>query len=243
MVAFVKTNLKLFLRLVSSDIHNKEVSLSATEFNTLRILFKVVGSDGTSLENLVRPKSASLQPKGGVKHISSYAQFFNIATGTPNSSKKVHMNEIIDWINNLLLMIEPSEGVYNLNNFNKCVAIKNSKEIYNHIGNTCKLNIIECEDSSIFIDSNVEVLKISGCINCNIFVAAVNKICTIEKCENVTLCVAANQLRIGNCVDSTVHCYTPNLPPVVYGDTRNLRMAPHNASYPLLTQHLHRAGI
>jgi|TARA_B110001450_G_scaffold248932_1_gene265689 hypothetical protein len=46
MVAFVKSNLKLFLRLVSSDIHNKEVSLSATEFNTLRILFKVVGSDG-----------------------------------------------------------------------------------------------------------------------------------------------------------------------------------------------------
>jgi len=26
---------------VSTDIHNKEVQLSATEFNTLRILFKV----------------------------------------------------------------------------------------------------------------------------------------------------------------------------------------------------------
>ncbi len=38
---FVKSNLKLFLRLVSSDIHNTEVSLSATEFNTLRILFYI----------------------------------------------------------------------------------------------------------------------------------------------------------------------------------------------------------
>ena len=105
------------------------------------------------------------------------------------------------------------------------------------------MNIVDCEDCNIYIDSNVEVLKISACINCHIFVAAVDKICTIEKCENVTLCVAANQLRIGNCVDSTVHCYTPNLSPVVYGDTRNLRMAPHNASYPMLTQHLKRASI
>ena len=38
---FVKTNLKLFLRLVSTDIHNDEVSLTANEFNSLRILFKV----------------------------------------------------------------------------------------------------------------------------------------------------------------------------------------------------------
>jgi len=54
------------------------------------------------------------------------------------------------------------------------------------------MNIVDCEDSNIYIDSNVEVLKISACINCHIFVAAVDRICTIEKCENVTLCVAAN---------------------------------------------------
>ena len=58
MVAFVKSNLKLFLRLVSSDIHNKEVSLSATEFNTLRILFKMVGPDGNSIDSSSRPQSA-----------------------------------------------------------------------------------------------------------------------------------------------------------------------------------------
>jgi hypothetical protein len=61
MVSFIKMNLPLFLRLISSDIHNKEVSLSATEFNTLRILFKVQGADGRSNE---RPKSASLNKSG-----------------------------------------------------------------------------------------------------------------------------------------------------------------------------------
>ena len=44
---FVKTNLKLFLRLVSTDIHNDEVSLTANEFNSLRVLFKVKGQQAS----------------------------------------------------------------------------------------------------------------------------------------------------------------------------------------------------
>jgi hypothetical protein len=148
------------------------------------------------------------------------------------------MNEIIDWINSLLLYVEPSEGIYNLNSFNKCVAVKSYNEIYSIFGNNCKMNINGCDESNIYIDSNVETLNITSCINCNIFVAAVTKVCTIEKCESVTLTVAANQLRIGNCVDSLVHSYTANLAPIVYGDTRNLRMAPHNSTYPNFSQHL-----
>ena len=69
-VAFIKQNLKLFLRLVSTDIHNKDVSLSATEFNTLRILFKTDGKSKVML--------------------SQMAPFFS-QTSTP-STQKVHMN-------------------------------------------------------------------------------------------------------------------------------------------------------
>ena len=118
-----------------------------------------------------------------------------------------------------------------MNSLNKCVSVKTYEELYHLQGNNCRVSIIGCEDSNIYIDSNVETLLISSCINCTIFVAAVNKVCTLEKCESVILCVASNQLRIGNCIDSLVHSYTPNFAPVVYGDTRNLRMAPHNASY------------
>mmetsp|Transcript_39681 Transcript_39681/g.60794 ORF Transcript_39681/g.60794 Transcript_39681/m.60794 type:complete len:122 (+) Transcript_39681:1134-1499(+) len=59
----------------------------------------------------------------------------------------------------------------------------------------------------------------------------------------MTVCVAANQLRIGSCVDSLVHSYTPGFPPIVYGDTRSLRLAPHNATYNMMSHHLKRAGI
>lgn len=153
------------------------------------------------------------------------------------------MNTIIEWISSLLYPIEPVDGLLKMNNLNKCVTMKSYQEINQHYGNNCKLTIMGCEESNIYIDSNIETLLVSACVNCTIFVAAVSKICTIEKCENVNLCIAANQVRIGNCIDSTVYSYTPTLSPIVYGDTRSLRMAPHNASYPNLPEHLKRAYI
>ena len=97
--AFIKNNLKLFLRLISTDIHNKEVSLSATEFNTLRILFKIQGSDGQPINTTG-------------KHLSSFAPFYQSqasASGPGNSTSiKVHMNEINDWIN---MLIQPVESI------------------------------------------------------------------------------------------------------------------------------------
>jgi hypothetical protein len=63
MVSFIKQNMPLFIRLISSDIHNKEVSLSATEFNTLRIIFSIYTTDG--------------KPVDGNKLLSNYSSFFN----------------------------------------------------------------------------------------------------------------------------------------------------------------------
>ena len=80
-------------------------------------------------------------------------------------------------------------------------------------------------------------------MNCTIMVAAVNKTCSIDKCENSNICVASNYLRIGNCVDTTVNSYTQMEPPIIYGDTRNLIMSPHNCSYFELTNHLRAADI
>ena len=144
------------------------------------------------------------------------------------------------------MLIQPVDSIdstFKLKNLNKCVTIKKHDDIYHHYGQSCKMSVIGCDESNIYIDSAVETLLVSSCINCTIFVAAVSKICTIEKCENVTLCVASKQLRIGNCIDSIIYTYTPEYPPIVYGDTRNLRLAPHNASYLLMLDHLAKAKI
>lgn len=153
------------------------------------------------------------------------------------------MNDINDWINFLIQPVDSIDNSFKMNSLNKCVTVKKHDDIYHHYGLGCKMTITGCDESNIYVDSSVETLLVSSCINCTIFVAAVSKICTIEKCENVTLCVAANQLRIGNCVDSLVHSYTSNYPPIVYGDTRNLRLAPHNASYLMMLEHLKKANI
>jgi len=76
---FVKNNLKLLLRLVSTDIHNSEVSLTANEFNSLRVLFKFRGQViGTTMQ----------------KTLASMTPFYAIGAHTP----KVHMQELQDWI-------------------------------------------------------------------------------------------------------------------------------------------------
>lgn len=250
MVGFVKQNMKLFLRLISSDIHNKEVSLSATEFNTLRILFKVQSTDGKSLES--RPTSASSSKMSmssmQMKQLSHFAPFYmqpasTTSSASGQSSAKVHMSTIMDWIISLLAIQEPMENLYKLNSLNKCMNVKTYQDLYPHYQDRCCLSIQSCEDSNIYIDSTIQNVLISSCINCTIFIAAVSKVCTIEKCENSTMVVAANEVRIGSCIDTLVHSYTPLYPPIVYGDTRNLRLAPHNANYDKLSEHLVRAGI
>ena len=102
---------------------------------------------------------------------------------------------------------------------------------------------MSCEDSYLYIGTSVDCLQITKCVNCVIFVAAVTRAATLDKCENVTVTVAADYLRIGNCVDCQVYSYTQLSPPVIYGDTRSLQLAPHNASYPELNNTLRDAGI
>ena len=96
------------------------------------------------------------------------------------------------------------------------------------------VRIVSCEDSYLYIGTSVDCIQITRCVNCVVFVAAAARAVTIEKCENVTVTVASDYLRIGNCVDCQVFSYTQLSPPVIYGDTRSLQLAPHNASYPEL---------
>ena len=89
-----------------------------------------------------------------------------------------------------------------MNGLNKCVTIRD-----NAIQNR-DVRLLGCEDSYIYIDTNVKYMQIQNCVNCTILVAAVNKACLIDKCENTTITVASNYLKIGNSVDCTLFCYT-----------------------------------
>lgn len=75
------------------------------------------------------------------------------------------------------------------------------------------------------------------------FCAAVKRVTTISNCENLNVTVASGVTRIGNCVDCTVYTYTHYGAPIIYGDTRNLSIAPHNAGYSELSEILTKSGI
>jgi hypothetical protein len=68
-------------------------------------------------------------------------------------------------------------------------------------------------------------------------------VCTIANCESVNVTVASSVTRIGNCVDCTINSYSHYGPPIIYGDTRNLCIAPHNAGYTDFGELLNRSGI
>lgn len=94
---------------------------------------------------------------------------------------------------------------------------------------TGDVKIIQCEDSHIFIDHPIKTLQITQCSNCQIYVCAVSLITTISFCEKVNVCLATNFLRISNTIDSTINFYG-SFAPVIYGDSRNITLGPHNGN-------------
>jgi hypothetical protein len=64
----------------------------------------------------------------------------------------------------------------------------------------------------------------------------------VDKCENLTLTVAANYLRVGNTVDSTINYYG-SFNPILYGDNRSITIGPYNANYADLIERIKDAEI
>jgi TBCC domain-containing protein 1 len=128
------------------------------------------------------------------------------------------------------------EDLVNLKYLQKCVTIKDKSVTNKHI------KIINCEDSYIYINSNVQTFRMQNCINCIVFVAAVGKISSIDKCENCQISVATNFLRVSNSIDTTIYSYVTQ-EPILFGDNRGLILAPHNVGYNDFMQFLKFAKI
>lgn len=184
MISYIRNNIKLFLRLIATYIHNSEIQLNSSEFDTLKFFFR----DPLSNSNL-----------------SQLAPFFK----NFSSTTKVNIEKITDWILSLITnnSFDVDEQTIYIKGLSKATTVK-----FDCLDKNVKIQY--CEDSQIFIDSSVTNLKISQCINCTIFCASVKKITTFEKCENVNLTVCTNFIRIGNnrdCKSSFYSMFQPIL--------------------------------
>ena len=209
MVNFIKTNLKLFLRIISSDIHNSETNISQNEFNTLRFLFKLDGE----ISNTDKQK----------KPLSTYTNFFENKIPGIN---KINMNIINDYLQNTISNDPPLDSDYiQIKNLSKCVTIKTSSDIQNK-----NIKITQCEDSYIYINTYIVNCKISYCTNCTIVIAVASKIISIDKCEKCQISIISNLTRISNAIDTNVYMYSVS-EPILFGDNRGLSLGPHNVTY------------
>lgn len=239
MINFVRTNIKLFLRLVATDIHNSETQLNSSEFNTLKFFFRINEENNTNkLNNQLSSSQTSTHSNSSIKSynmqrtgLSGIAPFFlNFSPTT-----KVNIEKITDWISNVITssQIDSDEHTVFLKNLSKCTTVKKDMS-----GKSVK--IVSSEDSQIFIDSCVSNLKVVSCINCVIFVAGVTKITTIEKNESCNITVYSNFIKIGNTIDCKVNC-SAFQEPVMYGNNIGLVIGPHNAYYEGFTETLKAA--
>ena len=101
-INFVKSNLKLFLKLISSDLHNAETTLKSTEFNTLKFLFKVTDK---KQDNNSKQTSQNSQ-----NTLSSYANFF----ANFSSTTKISVDVISDWLLNIISTNSNEYGIINI---------------------------------------------------------------------------------------------------------------------------------
>ena len=209
MVNFIKTNLKLFLRIISSDIHNTETNLNQNEFNTLRFLFKLDGE----ISNTEKQK----------KPLSTYTNFYDNKIPGIN---KVNMNIINEFLLNSISNDPPLDSDYiQIKNLSKCVTIKTSSDVQNK-----NIKITQCEDSYIYINTHIVNCKISYCTNCTIVIAVASKIISIDKCEKCQISIISNLTRISNVIDCNIFMYSVS-EPILFGDNRGLSLGPHNVTY------------
>ena len=174
----------LFLRIIASDIHNTETTISANEFNTLKFLF-------TTEDKRHNKKNTNL---------SNYLHCFdNLPPIT-----KINMNIINEFLLSALGGSAPELSNYVvIKGLSKCVTIKSGNEYQNK-----SLLITNCDDTYIYINTNVTNCKISFCSNCTIVVAVASKIISIDKCDKCNICFVANFTRISNMIDSNIYLFS-----------------------------------
>ncbi|KAI4835565.1 TBCC domain-containing protein [Plasmodium brasilianum] len=120
----------------------------------------------------------------------------------------------------------PNYGIEKINN--DIYEIKNLQGNTLYINNDKSIvNIINCEECNIFIMSTVEYLKINFCVDCYIISLSVEMITTLFNSNNLDVHIVTRSLKIENVVDTNIYVYTEtNI--IIFGDTRNIQLAPYN---------------
>jgi len=102
--------------------------------------------------------------------------------------------------------------------------------------------VLDCHDAVVYCLAPIDYATISCCTDCVIILGAAGKAVRVERCERVQVVVAAQHVIINTCHDCIFYLAV-NRPPVLLGDNRFVQLAPHNAGYDQLEDHVTMAGV
>ena len=104
------------------------------------------------------------------------------------------------------------------------------------------VHVADCHNSFVYVLLPVRFAVIQSCTDCTIVIGACQGVISLERCVRVNVVCCGRQLRVSNCIDCTVHSYTP-CSPVLLGDNRGLIFAPYSGFYHELPNHLKRTDL
>jgi hypothetical protein len=87
-----------------------------------------------------------------------------------------------------------------------------------------------CSDAFIYVMRPFRHAAVRACSNTTVVIGAASGVLTVDLCEGCHVIAAASQVRVGNSVRSTMSVYCAS-PPVVFGDSRDVRFSPHCAPF------------
>jgi len=99
------------------------------------------------------------------------------------------------------------------------------------------LQLIDCHGCYIYILAPLRSAELVGCCGCTVLCGAVQRVVSVQYCERLVLLAAAAALRLGNCIDTTLHLCV-NAPPLIWGENHRLTLAPFGTVYRSLAEHL-----
>jgi hypothetical protein len=103
------------------------------------------------------------------------------------------------------------------------------------------LVIQNCTNVRIHVPGHVRFASVIGCNRCTVLIGAVSKICSVEHCEHVDVTIATRSLRVLNTVHSTLYSFCATRP-LLLGDCRSIRLAPHNLIRSKMSRNVVRAA-
>lgn len=105
-----------------------------------------------------------------------------------------------------------------------------------------RVRVLDCHDAVIYCLAPLQYVTVSCCSDCVVVVGAVGRALRLERCERVQVVAATASAAVNTCHDCILYLGT-NRPPVLLGDNRFVQLAPHNAGYECLPEHMALAGV